>query len=345
MTVGGRLDGRVDLLDRGLATGLEGQVGGGARRHRHAQREAVELALELGQHQADGLRGTGRGRHDVERGGAGATRVLVDVVEQVLVGGVGVDRGHQALDDAELVVEHLGHRRQAVGRARRVGDHVVAGRVVQLVVDAHHDGDVVVGGRRGDDDLLGAGVDVRVRLGGVGEEAGGLDDHVGADLAPLEVAGVALGVRRDLLVTDVDGRVGRRHVGVEPTQDRVELEQVGQGLVVGEVVDPHDLDVGAGRTHGAEEVAADAAEAIDAYTNSHRALLNAGLSRSNLAKRVRGIDGRPAYVPVTRRSRVRPRRPASPGSATPRCRGCPGPRRACRPSRAAGGSGRRWRPW
>ena len=42
---------------------------------------------------------------------------------------------------------------------------------------------------------------------------------------------------------------------------------------------------------------------------------------------------------------VRPRRRASPASATPRCRGCRGPRPACRPSPAAGGSAPRWRPW
>src|SRR5262249_37093284 len=36
---------------------------------------------------------------------------------------------------------------------------------------------------------------------------------------------------------------------------------------------------------------------------------------------------------------------ASQGSATPRCRVRRAPRRACRPSRADGGCGRRWRPW
>jgi hypothetical protein len=99
--LGGGLDDRVDLDDGGLAAGLEGEVGGRAGRGRDAQRVAVELALELGQHEGDGLGGTGRGRDDVEGGGAGATQVLVRAVLQVLVAGVGVDRGHEALDDAE----------------------------------------------------------------------------------------------------------------------------------------------------------------------------------------------------------------------------------------------------
>src|SRR5256885_13187514 len=42
---------------------------------------------------------------------------------------IGVDRGDEPLFDTEPVVEDLGHRRQAVRRARRVGDHRVVGRV------------------------------------------------------------------------------------------------------------------------------------------------------------------------------------------------------------------------
>ena len=68
-------------------------------------------------------------------------RSLVRAVLQVLVLGVRVDRGHQTLDDAEAVVQRLGHRRQAVRGAGGVGDDVVARRVVVPVVHAHHDGE------------------------------------------------------------------------------------------------------------------------------------------------------------------------------------------------------------
>ena len=68
--------------------------------------------------------------HEVEGGGAGAAQVLVRRVLQVLVLRVGVDRRHQALDDAELVVDRLGHRAEAVGRAGGVGDDRVRRRVV-----------------------------------------------------------------------------------------------------------------------------------------------------------------------------------------------------------------------
>jgi len=67
--------------------------------------------------------------------GAGPIKVLVQRVERRLVAGVGVDRRHEAVIDADRVVEHLGDRRQAVGRARGVGDDEVIFRQL-AVIDA-----------------------------------------------------------------------------------------------------------------------------------------------------------------------------------------------------------------
>ena len=65
-----------------------------------------------------------------------------------------MDGGHQTLDDTEFVVDNLGKRGQAVGCAGSVGDDGVLG-IVLLQVDTtnEHWG---VSGRSGDDDLLGA---------------------------------------------------------------------------------------------------------------------------------------------------------------------------------------------
>ena len=82
-------------------------------------------------------------------------------------------------------------------------------------------------------------------------------------------AGIALGehlerraVDRDRLAVDLD-------LAREAAEDRVVLEQVGERLRVGEVVDGDELEVGAGRVGGAEDVAADAPEAVDADLHSH----------------------------------------------------------------------------
>ena len=54
----------------------DGHVGGG-----HPERDPVELALEVGQHQRHGLGRAGGCRHDVERGGTGTAQVTVAGVE------------------------------------------------------------------------------------------------------------------------------------------------------------------------------------------------------------------------------------------------------------------------
>ena len=51
---------------------------------------------------------------------------------------------------------------------------------------------------------------MRPRLDGVGEEAGRLDDDVGTDVAPLQVAGLALGEDLQELVADLDAAVAGR---------------------------------------------------------------------------------------------------------------------------------------
>ena len=68
--------------------------------------------------------------------------------------------------------------------------------------------------------FLRAGVDVLARVGGLGEEAGRLDDDVDAEVAPRQVRRVALGEDLDLLAADGDAVVGERDLGREAAQDR-----------------------------------------------------------------------------------------------------------------------------
>ena len=132
------------------------------------------------------------------RRGARAAQVLVGQVEDLLVVRVGVDRRHLALHDPEGVVQHLGHRGEAVRRAGGVRDDVVLLGVVLVVVDADDDREVLALGGGGDDDLLGAGRDVGLGLVGVGEEAGGLEHVLDAEVLPGELRRVLDGEDLDL---------------------------------------------------------------------------------------------------------------------------------------------------
>ena len=89
LLLGGALHRGVDLVLRGRALGDELEVDHRDVRRRHADRDAVELAGELRQHQADRLGGAGRGRDHVERRGARAVEILVHLIERRLVVGVG----------------------------------------------------------------------------------------------------------------------------------------------------------------------------------------------------------------------------------------------------------------
>lgn len=225
LALSGGLDGLLDLLVAGALLDAAGQVDDGDVGGGHAHRHAGELAVEVGDDLADGLGSSGAAGDDVLGRGAAAAPVLGrGAVDRLLGGGVRVDGGHETLDNGELVVDDLGEGRKAVGGARGVGDD---GRlaVVRLLVDAH---DVHGGvGRRGrDDDLLGATLKVGAGLLGSGEDAGGLDDVLGARLLPGDGGGVALRVELDLLAVDDQAVVGDLDGALEEAVGGVILEHV-----------------------------------------------------------------------------------------------------------------------
>jgi hypothetical protein len=78
-------------------------------------------------------------------------------------------------------------------------------RVVVAVVDAHDDGEILVLRGRADDDLLGAGREVPLGLGSVGEEAGAFEHNVHAEALPRELLRIFDGEDLDVLAADGQG--------------------------------------------------------------------------------------------------------------------------------------------
>ena len=196
--------------------------------------------------------------------------------------------------------------------------------VVLVVVDAHADRHVGTLGGRGDDDLLGAAGQVGRGLRALGEEAGALDDHVDADVAPGQVRGVALGEDLDLLVVHVDVVVVRVDVARVAPERRVVVEQVRERPGVGDVVHRHDLDVRLAERRRPEDVPPDAAEPVDPHAYAHPSILQVAKTAANVPRRVRGgLSGsRGAPPPPARRARLprRVRRAAAAGPRRPRRR-------------------------
>ena len=266
LALGSLLHGVADFLIGGGLGEVAGQVNDRNIGRRDAQRHAGQLAVEFGDDLADSLGGAGGRRDDVVSRRTAAAPILGgDAVNRLLGGGDGMDRGHEALSDAPVVVQDLGQRSQAVGGAGSVGNKVhIAG--VLILVDAHdeHRGIVLGGGAH--NDLLGAGGEMALRLFLGQEQAGGFDDIFSADLAPGQIFFFALAENSDLAAIDDQGMIGVGNFAVKLAVDRVILEHISHIIRRDEVVDADNFNIGMRKT-GAENQTADAAKTIDTNFN------------------------------------------------------------------------------
>ena len=112
---------------------------------------------------------------------------------QVGVGRV-VDGGDLAVPDAQVLLNDLHHRCQAVGGAGRCGDDAVCRRVVALVVHANHDIENVAHlDRRSHDHAFGTAVKVALQGLGCEEFAGAFQHQFHPHVAPGNVGSLAMG--------------------------------------------------------------------------------------------------------------------------------------------------------
>ena len=101
------------------------------------------------------------------------------------------------------------------------------------------------------------------------EQAGGLDNVLGAYLGPGQIGGIALGGNGDGLAVDHDVVALGIDVAVELAVHGVILHHISQIVGGAQVVDAHDLDLGViqGTT---QNHAANTAKTIDANFNAHK---------------------------------------------------------------------------
>merc|ERR1740117_1828297 len=275
------LDLGADRLVGGLLLELDDEVDDRHVDGRHAEGHAGQLARHDGVRLGDGLGGTGRRRDDVDAGGAARAPVALHrAVNGQLRGGRGVDGGHQALLDAELLVDDLDKRGQAVGRARRARDDSHR-RVVLVLVDTNHQGrGLGVLARGGDDDVLGAALDVlHARLGG-GERAGRLADVLDAGRLPRDLGREAGGGQRHLRAVDEEARIAVNRAGAqEEAVHGVVLEQVLHVLRSHRRVDVLE-DERLAVDGNAHDLAADAAKAVGAELDQRVGAIRLGSASS-----------------------------------------------------------------
>ena len=143
-------------------------------------------------------------------------------------------------------------------------------RVVDLVeVDPERDRHVRVLRGGGDDHPFGTGFEVLGGTVAVGEEPGRLDHDAHTELTPRQLCRIALGEHLERLAVEVDLVADRLDVAGKRPKHRVVLEQVGERVGVGDVVDGHEVDIELPLPGRPEEVPADATEAVDADLDGH----------------------------------------------------------------------------
>lgn len=230
-TLGSGLDGSLDLVVGDGLLETAGKVDDGDVLGGDTEGHTGELTLESGDDLGDSLSGTGAAGDDVGSSGTATTPVLSGgTVNGLLGGSVGVDSGHETLNDTELIVDDLGERSQAVGGARSVGEDIdVRGVLLQVDTDDEHGG---ISRRSRDDDLLGTSLQVSRGLLLGGEDTSGLDDVLSTRGSPWDVGGVTLLGEGNLLAVDSEAVVIRGDRAVEAAVGRVILEHVGlEGLL------------------------------------------------------------------------------------------------------------------
>ena len=179
-------------------------------------------------------------------------------VQDLLVVCVGVDGGHEAALDRVLVMHDFRRRRQTVRGAGGIRNNVVLLRVILVLVDAQHDGQVFAFRRSGDDDFLGAtaGDVIDCALDGLallvdavfldGEQAGGLRSRYPPPGPPMGSQRIGLFESLDLLAIDDQTVIVYFDRAIEAAIVRIVLEQVRHGLHVADVVERNDFQFASG---------------------------------------------------------------------------------------------------
>jgi len=202
-----------------------------------------------------------------------------------LIAGVGVDRGHDAALDADALMQRLGQRREAVGGARPVRDHLLA-RLQHRIIDAEDHGAIhVLGGGR-DQHLTRAAIQMRAGFGAVVELAGAFEHHI--DAFPVQFVELVGGHDLDRPAPQIERVARHRDRVAKAAMHAVVAHQVRGGLDRAGGIDLDDLDIVAQALGDmGERAATDAAETVDADGDGHGA--------TPVRMVTRGIDGARAF--------------------------------------------------
>ncbi|KAF5043916.1 hypothetical protein DSECCO2_497260 [anaerobic digester metagenome] len=154
-------------------------------------------------------------------------------IEDALVVGVAMDGGHEAIHDAEFILQHFGHGSKAIRSAGSIGNDGVL-CLQGVVINAHHDGGIhFILGRSGENNLLSSGLKVLGSLFFGSKNPRGFDHKFHAQVFPRQHFRIFFGEDSDLFASNHQVSIFAGDIPREDLMHAVVFEQIGQGGSIG----------------------------------------------------------------------------------------------------------------
>ena len=133
---------------------------------------------------------------------------------------------HEAVDNAELIVENLGKWCKTIGCARSIGNDVVLCRIIKMLIDSDDKGRILISCGSRNDNLLGAGFNVLLCLLGVSKNSSGLNHNVNPKIGPRQVCRIAFGQYLNGFAVNYDAVPLNTYCSIQTPGNRVILQKV-----------------------------------------------------------------------------------------------------------------------
>ena len=142
------------------------------------------------------------------------------------------------------------------------------GRIIGIHVDADAECAIHTFAGRGNDDLFDRALQVGFGLFRFGKQPGGFHDDLGAKRAPVQLCRILFAEYLDRLVVHQKVAIFELHASVKSSQNGVIFQQVSKNFRLGDVVDPHDFDLGI--SHGtSDKISSNSSESVNGNFDRH----------------------------------------------------------------------------
>ncbi len=213
-------------------------IGGG-----HPDRQAVKLPLQFWNNKCHGCCCTGTGRNHGKGSGPCPTQIRVGKIENSLITGIGMDGGHKTTLNPEIIQDHLGYRSKTVGGTGCIGDHMMNGAVILILIYSHNKCFHISFGRSRDHDLTGPCTDMLLSAVTIPEQTGTLGNILYTSSFPWDIGGITMVGHQYSAAINGEAILITLHLTIINPHHRIIFQKVGEGSIICEIIDRGDLNI------------------------------------------------------------------------------------------------------